>query len=114
MSCFADGQRVMQPGQPGRDEVQDLRGEFDCVEVDHLGPEGVGDGAVELFLVDDPVIDHRLLDRFPVLGRLEENVLGLGPVHQALVDEKVGDAFVIHDENDEARMTKSESMTKLE
>jgi len=60
------------------------------------------------------VIDHRLVNRFPVLRRLEQDFVGLGPVHQALVDEKVGDALVIHYMNDEFRMTNDESMTKLE
>ncbi len=51
---------------------------------------------VELRFVDDPVIDHRLVDRFPILRRLVKDVVGLGAIHHALVDEKVGESFVIH------------------
>ena len=31
----------------------------------------------------------RLVDGLPVLRRLEQDVLGLGPIDQALVDEKL-------------------------
>ncbi len=98
---FADRQRAMQTREAGRDEMEDLRSEFDRVEIHHLAPEGLGNREVELMFVDNPVIDHRLLDRFPVLGRLEQNVVGLGLVHQALVDEKIGESFVVHVENEE-------------
>ncbi len=97
----SDRQGAMEPGEAGRDETQNLRRELDRFEVDHLRPEGVGDGEIELVLVDDAVIDHRLFDRLAVLRRREQNVVGLGPIHQALVDEEVGDAFVIHVGNDE-------------
>ncbi len=81
----------MQSGQPGRDEMEDLGGELDLIEVDHLGPKRVGDGVIELLFVNNAVIDHRLLDRLAVLGRLEQDVIGLGPVHQALIDEEIGE-----------------------
>ena len=42
------------------------------------------------------MIDHRLVDRFSILRRLEKDVVGLGAIHHALVNEKVGEAFVIH------------------
>ncbi len=86
----------MKAGETGRDQAQDLRRKFDRFEIDDLGPECLGNREVELVFVDDAVIDHRLLDRLAVLRRLEQDVLGLGPVDQALVDEEVGDAFVIH------------------
>ncbi len=84
------------------------RRNFDLVEVDHFGAERVGDGLVKLRFVDNPVIDHCLFDGFAVLRRLEQDVIGLGAIHQALVDEEIGDAFVIHEGNDEIRRTKLE------
>ncbi len=86
----------MKASETGRNQAQDLRRKFDRLEIDHLGPERVGNRKIELVFVDDAVVDHRLLDRLAVLRRLEQDVIGLGPVHQALVDEEVGDAFVIH------------------
>ncbi len=76
--------------------MQNSGSEFDLIEIDHLRPERIRDRLVELRFVHDPVIDHRLVDRFPILRRLEKDIVGLGAIHQALVDEKVGEAFVIH------------------
>ena len=70
--------------------------EFDRAEINHRRPERVGDRAVELCFVDNAVIDHGLLNRLPVLRRFEQDVLGLGLVHQTLIDEKVGETFVVH------------------
>ncbi len=86
----------MQARQSGGNRAQNFGSEFDCIEIDHFRPERVRDDLVELRFVDDPVIDHRLVDRFPILRRLEKDVVGLGAIHHALVDEKVGEAFVIH------------------
>jgi hypothetical protein len=93
---LADRQSPMQTRQPSRNEMEDLRAEFHLVEVDHLAPKRVGDRLVKLRFVDNSVIDHRPVDGFPVLRRLEQDVIGLGPVHQALVDKKIGESFVIH------------------
>ena len=86
----------MQAGQPCRNRTQNFGSEFDLIEIDHFGPERVGDRLVKLRFVHDPMIDHRLVDRFPILRRLEQDVVGLGAIHHALVNEKVGEAFVIH------------------
>ena len=86
----------MQPGKAGGNQLQERRRNLDLLQIDNLGPECVGDRLVKLRFIDDPVVEHRALDCFAVLGRFEENVIGLGAIHQALVDEEVDDAFVIH------------------
>jgi hypothetical protein len=35
------------------------------------------------------------------LRRLEQNVIGLGTIHQPVVDEEISEPFVVHGENDE-------------
>ena len=86
----------MQARQPGGNRTQNFGSEFDSIEIDHFRPERVRDDPVELRFVHDPMIDHRLVDRFSILRRLEKDVVGLGAIHYALINEKVGEAFVIH------------------
>ena len=68
----AHWQGAVQAGQPCGNRTQNFGSEFDCIEIDHFRPERVGDDPVELRFVHNPMIDHRLVDRFPILRRLEK------------------------------------------
>ena len=96
LSSAPVGKARCKRASPDGNRAQNFGSEFDGIEIDHLGPERVRDDLVELRFVHDPVIDHRLVDRLSILRRLEKDIVGLGPIHHALVDEKVGEAFVIH------------------
>ena len=97
LSSAPIGKGAVQARQPCGNQHAEFAGVNSTgIEIDHFRPERVGDDLVELRFVDNPMIDHRLVDRFSILRRLEKNVVGLGAIHHALVDEKVGEAFVIH------------------
>ena len=42
------------------------------------------------------MIDHGAIHRLAILCCFEQNVVGLGAIHQALFDEEIGHALVIH------------------
>ena len=86
----------MQSRQSARNRFQYRRRNFRFAQIDKLGPERVGDRLVKSAGIDEAAVDHRLRDGFAVQLRLVQNVLGLRRLEHLLLDENLGDLFVVH------------------
>jgi hypothetical protein len=86
----------MQTRQARRNEAQDLRGKRELVEINHLAAKRVGDRLIKLRFIDDPVITIAWSIALPFCV-VWSRTSSARAIHQAVVDEEVGESFVVHD-----------------
>jgi len=65
-------------------------------KIDIFETERFGDRLIEAVFIDETAVDHRLHHGFAVQVRLVQNVLGLRRLQDVLLDEKLGDLFLVH------------------
>ena len=65
-------------------------------KIDIIRSERVGDGLIKAVLIDETAVDHGLRDGFSIQVRFVQNVVRLRRLQDVLLDEKIGDLFVVH------------------
>ena len=86
----------METGQAARNQAEDLRCDIESAEIEIFGAEGVGDCLVEPMVVNKPAIDHGLRDGLAVERNFIENIVCLRRLQDMLLDEKLGNLFIVH------------------
>ena len=92
-----DRQGAMQARETARNQLENSGRNFMMTEVDVIGRKRVGDCLIKAVLIDESAVDHRLCDRLPIQTGLVKNVVRLRRLKHVLLDEKLGDLFIVHE-----------------